>query len=238
MLDIETLMIDGAPSYKDGSKYLRNKYRDNKKRFISRFIEPIKINLQMHDVENYEDICNFYMNLWDSTKAFTYEEAFSIMDDEFRAKVFSVIDVPQMINNLGTTRIKVSGIDLVNRVYNKFKKEFIEEEFTQIYELHEVNGEKLKLTEKIYAIKCWCTSTKDEHWLWIDSQMAEKNDPLECIASTCKTYKSMLGNIKHIIRQGDVFLFEMIDDTILPKENEEVVPLDATTYFKLLKSQS
>ncbi len=74
--------------------------------------------------------------------------------------------------------------------------------------------------------------------MWVDSDTGKSEDPLTAISSNCNLYKWMLCNIKHIIRQGDVFLFEMLDDTIIPKENEKIVPLDKDTYFGLLVSQS
>jgi hypothetical protein len=241
MINTETLMIDDSPTYVDGIRYLKTKYQGNKERFLSRFVEPTRELLQMEECENYKEVMDFYVSLWDLHPKFSYQEAFEISDNSFSSKVFSVINVPEMIENLGTTRIKTEGIELINRVYNEHTQGFDEIKLTQIYELHNVNSEKLGLSEnseKIYAIKCWCTSTEEEHWLWVDNEIGKQENPLEAIASTCKVYKSMLGNIKHIIRQGDVFLFEMIDDNIEPKENEEVVPLDSKTYFKLLKSQS
>jgi len=201
MIDKNTLLIDNAPTYVDGIRFLRNKYQNNKKRFVSRFIEVEKKELQMVNLENWEEICDFYENMWDKVTSFSYKEAFNIKDSTFRAKVFSVINVPEMIEHLGSIRIKTEGINLVNRVYNSVLDKFEEKEFTQIYELHEVNGSKLDLNEKVYAIKCWCTSTDEEHWLWVDSGVANHKDPLKAIASTCKVYESMLGKIKHIIRQ-------------------------------------
>lgn len=240
MINSSSLLIESAPSYIEGVRYLKTKYRNNKSRFISRFIEPNKKYLQMDEVKNYQDICDFYVKLWDRSDVteFSFKQAFEIKNNEFRALVFSIIDVPEMIKELGSKMIKVEGKELVNKTYNKYTDKFINEPFTQIYELHEVNSEKLGLTETLYAIKCWCTSTNDEHWLWVDLKTGASHDPLKAIASTCKVYKSMIGNIKHIIRQGDVFLFEMLDENIRPIENEEVVSLDADTYFSLIKSQS
>ena len=149
-----------------------------------------------------------------------------------------MIDVPEMINNLGSERISTEGIDLVNKTYNIKTGEFEDVDMTQIYELHRVNGSKLGVNQDIYAIKCWCTSTDQEHWLWTESRPSGNDVALKAIASTCMVYKPMLGKIKHIIRQGDVFLFEMTEKVVLNEDKDEVVPLDKDTYFKLLKSQS
>ncbi|MCK5788799.1 MAG: hypothetical protein KAH32_07360, partial [Chlamydiia bacterium] len=133
---------------------------------------------------------------------------------------------------------------LKDRHWNTITQEFEDIEFDQVYELHKVDTTKLMddadddNDEAVYSIKCWCTSTDEVHWLWVDSEVAGSEDPLEAIASTCMIYESMSGRIKHIIRQGDVFLFEMLDENYMPNEDEVKVPMKAKEYFRLLKSQS
>jgi len=237
-IELSTFMVDRARTYEDGIMYLKTKFNSNYDRFRGRWLDQVNIWLQMNRIENYEDIVEFYDKLWFEHEPFTYEEAFKIDDDEFRALVFSVINVPEMIRHLGTERIKVDGVELENKVYNPTTDKFEIQHLSQIYELHKVNGKALGLeSQDIYALKCWCTSTDQEHWLWVDEEAGRQGDPLKAIAGTCKVYKSMLGKIRHIIRQGDVFLFEMLED-VTPSSNEEVVSLDKDTYFKLLKSQS
>lgn len=237
MINLETYLISNAPSYIEGAKYLNNLYNSNYQRFLKRFIEPLNIWLSMNNIENNNDICKIYINLFEKVSPYSYKEAFEIENDEFRALVFSAIDVPQMVKNLGSIRIKTKGIELINKVFNPITKTFKEEKFTQIYELHKVNCFKLRIQDS-YAIKCWCTSTNEEHWLWISDKQAEKGCPLEAIASTCVIYKDMEGFIKYIIRQGDVFLFEMDDKFKGIKNYKNTKHLDKNIYFKLLKSQS
>lgn len=236
MININTLMIDSASTYEEGAMYLNTKHKNNQKRIDQRELKPIKEWLQMNDVENATDIYNFYKDLCSKLPCFSYEQAFKIEEGSFRSSVFSVINVPEMIRELGSTRIKTEGIELINKTF--VDGEFINIPLSQIYELHQVNGRKLGLDEDIFAIRCWCTSTNDEHWLWVDETVKSHMSPLTAIASTCKIYSSMVGNIKHIIRQGDVFLFEMIDDTIEINESDSIISLDKETYFSLLKSQS
>lgn len=233
-ISLETLQVLDTPTIEEGVKYLKTLYRDNKNRFEKQFLEPCRQWLYMNDMEDVEGIIEMYKEMFDNTSPYSYRDAFSIENNTFRGKVFSVINVPEMIQNMGAKRIKTAGIELQNKIYNPFTNSFTYEDITQIYELHEVNGESIGLSSKLYVIKCWCTSTNTEHWLWLDRYY---DDPLEAIASTCKVYKPMIGNIKHIIRQGDVFLFEM-ETNVNIKETDEVVPLDKDTYFKLLKSQS
>lgn len=233
MINLENLLIESSSTFEDGARYLITKNNSNFERFKARDLIEIQDWLQMNDIENWKDITDFYSNLFLQLKPYSYKEAFELSNTDFRALVFSVINVPEMIAELGSTRIKTEGIELKNKIFKNGKQEI--DEFTQIYELHKVDCTKLDLDEPVYAIKCWCTSTNEEHWLWIDNNY--NNDPLAAIASTCKVYEPMIGNIKHIIRQGDVFLFEM-ENTVDIKENDKIVSLDKDTYFKLLKSQA
>jgi hypothetical protein len=234
MIDLETyLHYQGCDTYEETGKILRLQFSDNYKRFQSRFLAPLRQWLTMNDAENVDDVVELYEKLWRISKPYTYKEAFEIENNTLRSLVFSHIPVSDMVKELGSTRIQTEGIELVNRVYVPETQSFKDEPLTQIYELHEVNGEKLGLSEPLYAIRCWCTSTSTEHWLFIE----DKQDVLEAIASTCHYYEEMIGKIKSIIRQGDVFLFEMTEPVNI-KENSVSLPMNKETYFKLLKSQS
>jgi hypothetical protein len=222
------------------AKFLKGVYRNNKPRFKQRFVNFYKRSFVAYDIEYFNHIIENIEMVWDKVEPFTYEEAFNISDDVFRALVFSSIDVSEMISNLGSERIKVEGKELINKIWNPIKEEYDEVPYTVIYELHHANGEKLGLDEesKLPVIKCWCTTTNNEHHLWVDNKFSDSDSsPLDAITSTCVIYKSMLGKIKHIIRQGDVFLFEM-SEKVIPNENEELVTLTTDDYFSLLKSQA
>jgi len=219
-------------------KYLKGVYRNDKPRFINRFVNYFKAQFIAHKIE----YCNYMIDnlvmLWDDFNSFTYKEAFELSDRNFKSKVFSSIDIREMIDNLGVTRINTEGKELINKVWNEQKGEFELVPYHVIYELHHVCGEKLGLEDKsLPVVKCWCTTTNEEHWLWVDNNNFDGKSPLDAIASTCIIYESMKNHIKHIIRQGDVFLFEMTED-IVPKENEKLIRLSKEKYFDLLKSQA
>lgn len=221
------------------TKYLKGVYRENKPRFTDKFINHFKARFKAYGVEEFNDILINIENIWDQVSPFSYKEAFELENATFKSKVFSSINIREMIENLGSTRIKVEGKELINKVWNPYKNEFEEVPYSVIYELHHVNGEKLGIQNEaaLPVVKCWCTTTNEEHWLWVDANSFKNDSPLEAIASTCVIYKSMYGNIKHIIRQGDVFIFEMLSD-VTPSESEETMSLPMEEYFSLLKSQA
>lgn len=216
------------------TRYLKGVYRGNKPRFIEKFINYYKKQFNAYRLEELNYLLDNMEFIWDHVEPFSYKEAFEIDDTTFKSLVFSSIDIREMINNLGAERVSVEGRELVNKVWNSQIKDFEMVPYSVIYELYNVSGEKLGVSEPLSVIKCWCTTTNEEHWLWVEDGSLS---PLEAIASTCVIYKSMHGKIKHIIRQGDVFLFEMIED-VMPIEDEETMSIPANEYFSLLKSQA
>lgn len=220
------------------TRYLKGKYRNNLERCKGRFIIPLLKELKKNGLENHLHNVASILHYWDISKPYNYREAFEIVNDNFRGHVFSSIDIREMINHLGAVRIKTEGIQLKNKVYNEYTGEFTEVDYDYVAELHQVNGEKLGLTDEIlYVLKLWCTSTNKEHWLWVDETQCNINSPLDAVASTCIVYEPMVGNIKHIIRQGDVFIFEMKDKVNISSSDKKV-RLSKEMYFDLLKSQA
>ncbi len=174
---------------------------------------------------------------WATAKRFTYKEAFEIEDAPFRALVFSTINVPEMVNEMGYTRIATEGIRVKRKQYNAQGEFTGYKEYDNIYELLEVNGEKIGATGMLYAIKCWCTSTDKEHILWLEDDKY-KTDPLEAIASTFRIHKNMIPYISVLKRQGDIMICELTEEGQNVTPEGEIVPLTKEQYFGLLVAES
>jgi hypothetical protein len=225
-------------------RYLKGLFT-NKERFMNRFIEPKLAKLEevfretpdMHNKEAIQVFCkacfDFLVEFYDDAVAFTYAEAFAIDNQQFRALVFSSINIGEMMANLNNKRLCVEGKDVKHKKYDENGKFIGMEDYHNIYEVHEMDGEDLGLREKLYAVKCWCTSTNKEHWLWIDAKF--KNDPLNAIASTFKIHTNLIPYVKEAKRQGDILLYELTEDV---KPEGEEVHLTKEQYFGWLTAQS
>jgi hypothetical protein len=241
----EFLIFDTKKSYFeitadecDLTRYLKLAYSNSKIDFYEKFILLFESYFKANNIEYYNDILYNIESMWDIVTPFSFEDAFNIKNDQLRIKVFSSFNIEEVINKLGTNRIKTEGKETINKVWNEITNEFENVPVTLIYELHHVNGTKLNVEDEVLpVVRCWCTSTNQEHWLWVDPSKIIDNSPLSAIASTCCVYESMMGKIKHIIRHGDVFIFEMLEE-IIPDENDKVISLSVEDYFSLLKSQS
>lgn len=232
-INLVTKELESGIPNQEVMRYLKG-ILTNKERFISRFTEPIKnIMVEYMDMPDTSFMTELE-DMYDDVVPYTYNEAFAIENDAYKAKVFGSINITDMITSLGHKRIATEGKQVKHKKFDKQGNFLGTEEYDVIYEVHEVNGEKLGLTENVFAIRCWCTTTDKEHWLWIEEQY--KNSPLEAVASTFRIHENLISNIKEIKRQGDVLLVEMNDENIKPEGN--IVPLNAEQYFSLLTAQS
>jgi hypothetical protein len=214
-------------------KYYKGLYR-SKAKFKENFIDRIQPHL--FDNECYaktHKMLNTFMDSFDKTEPFTYAEAFKLENRELQAMVFGTINIGEMIKNLGAVRIKADGIPVKRKIFAKNGEPMGYKEYDNIYETYEVDGKGLGLDSKLYAIKCWCTSTNKEHYLWINEE--HKNNPLEAIASTFMIHSNLIPFIKELKRQGDVLLVELTKDV---NPEGEIVSLTKEQYFSLLTAES
>jgi len=242
-LNTKQFVFSSTPAHTELMRYYKSIHRTSAI-LMNRLFAPMKIALAKIDaddmdlvIDDFQEFVDKVMEVYDDVIPFTYKEAFQIENDGLRALVFGSINVGEMIANLGHKMHKVDGILLTQKSYSPEGEYLGEYELNNIYEVHEVNATDLtgRDGEKVYAVKCWCTSTNNEHWIWIDE--AHKDDPLTAIASTFRFHKSVIPQIKALKRQGDIMLVEMKQDVDIDPE-EEIVPLTKDEYFSLLVAQS
>jgi hypothetical protein len=221
-------------------RYLKGKF-SNLERFKSRMTTNLKERLENElkpispkDHTSCIEFIEFLEINFDDAKPFSTIEAFKLENKEFQALVFSSINVPEMIKELGAKKYKVDGIETTHRRYSPEGDYIGDETYHNVYEVYEVDGKKLGLNnEKLYCLKCWCTSTNKEYFLWIDE--THKNDPLSAVASTFMVHEDLIPHIKCIKRQGDILITELKDDYT---PTGELVSLTKEQYFSLLTTQA
>lgn len=211
-------------------RYLKTKY-SNVERLEARCFSLYRYYFKAIDKPYLSYVLDDIVRMFKILPAFNYKDAFELENASDRSIVFGVIDVSEMIRNLGSQRLKVEGKELTQRVYSE-DGSYYETPITVVYELYSVDCSEIGGDPDTRAIKCWCTSTNKEHWLWLEGK---PESPLEGVASTCFVYPNMIGKIRCIKRQGDVFLFEMLEE-VHPEGNP--VSLDMDTYFSLLVCQT
>lgn len=234
-IDVDTQSFVEASNY-DVMRFFKGHFR-NEDDYHKSFLNKIRYN---DDLKKYFDMSKFVAEIepmFSQVQPFTYEEAFKIENAAFRAMVFGSVNIGEMIQNLGAERIKTDGIQSTQKIFTKEGEFLGTKEITNVYEVYEVDGTKLGIeNQKLYALKCWCTSTNNEHWLWIED--VYKNNPLEAVASTFRIHSDLIDKIKEIKRQGDVLLVELKEEFKNYEPTGEIVPLTAEQYFGLLTTQA
>ena len=216
-------------------RYIRTRYI-NKERFVSGFVTPVRDIMSKCGTElppNLIELVDLIVNSYDNAAPYTYAEAFKLKSEAFKSMVFGCIRVPEMIQELGHTRIATAGRAVRHKQFAPDGEFLGYREYDVVFETHRVDGTKLGLREAIYAVRCWCTTTHNEHWLWIHDEW--RSDPLEAIAHTFQVHENLVPHIKELKRQGDVLLVELTQD-IEPRG--AMVTLSADQYFGLLTAQS
>ena len=211
-------------SMTDAVRYLKGIYT-NKDRFVERFLKKIK--------KNYSNIYSEMLHTYDKVKSFSFKEAFAIKEVSFRSLVFGSINIQDMIIELGAERVSVKGMPVKRKQYNKSGEFLGFKEYDNVYELYKINGKKLGVSNPLFAVKCWCTTTNKEHYVWVESKYA--HCPLEAISSTFRIHENLIPHIKELKRQGDILLVEM-EKEVLPHGN--IIPLSPEQYFSLLTAES
>lgn len=222
--DIESKTF-GNCSIEEFTRYLKGQY-GNLNRLNERFFNSLTNPLV-------SELKEIIYSLFNEVEPFSYAEAFKINDDLFKSIVFGSINIVEMINELGSKRIKTDGKRVVRKQYDYEGNYIGDKEYDNIYETFEVSGKKLGVDRKLYVVKCWCTSTDKEHFIWIDEKY--KNNPLEAIASTFQLHENIIPHVKCLKRQGDIMICEMKEE-VTPIGNKR--PLTSDEYFSLLVAES
>jgi hypothetical protein len=230
---IET-RLQSAISAESVLRYIKMRYR-NRGVYDANFSAPVHAMIAANKIVDgtLTDLVEFFDAAYDTATPYGYRDAFAIQNTEFQSIVFGQIRVPQMIKELGHTRLKTAGRAVRHKQFDADGNFTGYREYDVIFETHMVSGAKLNLREDLYAIRCWCTTTANEHWLWIEDRY--KDDPLEAIASTFRVHENLIPFIKELKRQGDILLVELTSD-VDPKG--DLVSLTADQYFELLTAQS
>lgn len=183
-------------------------------------------------------ILNKIERLWDETEPIAFEEFFNTADRNFKLFCFSYYGVGNLMKKLEAKKINEAEIEVAYLEYDKNGNAISTQKMNR-YEVHEVENQKLGMfvwggrQQYSYAVKCWCPSTKKEHWLWIEREY--KDDALTAIASTFRIHANIIPHIECLKRQGDLLICEL-KEKVTP--TGEIRPLTASEYFNLLRAET
>ena len=180
--------------------------------------------------EGLKDFDTFVQECWDSIEPVTVEEAFMLENAEERRTYFDAIGIQKLFQSLDP---KLLDKQVIKKSRQRWDDEFKEYtyEFEDVYELYQIEGTKLyeknrwgQIPEPIFAVRCWCTTTNREYWLYVPTEAAlgnrwwatdiedskSKADAIRAIAWTVRV-DVPAESIEKIYRQGDIIVVKMND---------------------------
>lgn len=189
--------------------------------------------------ESLEEFGDYVATVWSDIKPIEVHEAFEQENVEKRRLYFDIIGVDKIFEHAEPELIDMQKVVLNNQRWERDGTPYLQTGIDQ-YSLYKINGTSLfgstisewqRRNSNVYAVKCSCTTTGRNYWLYVPRDIGEKESALEAIAWTCRIG---ITNPKAIYRQGDIFIVESNTDS----EVCEPYHLDYKTYSSLIKSQT
>lgn len=190
--------------------------------------------------EGMQDFANHCANVWKDFKPVTVTEAFKEKNLEIRRLYFKAIGIENIFRELTPTLVSKTVLKFKNVRYDADNNPYTEM-INDAYELYKIEGDKLFPEESspwrrenadTYAVRCWCTTTGREYWIYVPRWVGSKNDAIEAIAWTMRIN---ITDPEYIVRQGDI-LIAKASATSKKLDPGKFHHLDKKQYLKLLRT--
>ncbi len=186
----------------------------------------------------------FVEEMWDNIIPITVQEAFGEMNLEKRRVMFDCIGVAKLFKELDPDLLDKQTITKDRTRWDENNRPYLYQ-FEDTYELYKIDGNKLFTVDSkwyrpisVYAVRCWCTSTGREYWIYVpeDISVGTRWSRLEpdAIRAIAWTIRLDISHPQRIFRQGDIIIAEESD------QSQEVSPyhLDKEKYLSLMYSET
>jgi hypothetical protein len=195
-----------------------------------------------------EDFGKFVEESWDDIKPVTVEEALKLSNTEIRRTYFDCIGVQKLFKSLNPKLLDKQVITKKRANWDDENKESFRT-FEDVYELYEIKGTKLFEKDRwgrepnpVYAVRCWCTTTNREYWLYVNNEAAtgrrwwgdRENSKPDAIRAIAWTVMIDITNPERIYRQGDIIVVKKSKDSVDTREYH----LDKKQYLQLMYSET
>lgn len=195
------------------------------------------------------DFNEFVKECWDSIDPFTTEDAFKIENTEERRVYFDAIGIEKLFKSVEPKLLDKQVVKKKRSRWDSDNKEY-EYEFEDVYELYEIEGDKLftrrnewQSNPNVYAVRCWCTTTNREYWLYVPREAAlgenswregAVSDAIRAISWTIRVDVDK-KDIEKIYRQGDIIVVKIKDGDFKQKSPYH---LTKEQYLSLMYSET
>jgi len=187
------------------TKY-QNDYRDFQKEVITH--------------ESLSDFDEFVQECWNKIMVVTVEEALQVANTEERRVYFDAIGIEKLFKSLDPKLLDRQVLKKNRTRWDDELKEYTHT-FEDVYELYQIDGKKLYDTDRwgndpqpVFAVRCWCTTTNREYWLYVPREAAlgnrwwhgDKGQEPDAIRAIAWTVRISITDPEKIYRQGDIIV--------------------------------
>lgn len=190
---------------------------------------------------SYDEFSEMVLKDWNDIPDITVAEAFSQKNLEVRRLYFKAIGTTKLFAELEPVLIDT---DIIKNTGIRFKADGTQyaETINDKYELYKIDGDKLFPEETsewrldratIYAVRCWCSTTGREYWIYVPKNIGERKNAIEAIAWTVRL-EYPISDVEAVYRQGDVVIAKVKENSVSCNPYN----LTGKEYVKLLKFAS
>lgn len=161
---------------------------------------------------------SFVQEIWEDIRPITTAEAFLEQNMEKRRVMFDCIGVSKIFRDLEPELLDKQTLHKT-RVRWDANNQPYDYAYQDNYELYKIDYQKLFTGEipfsrrrPVYAVRCWCTTTGREYWIYIpeDAAMGSSSVP-DAVRAIARTIRIDITHPKRIFRQGDIIIAEESD---------------------------
>jgi len=204
--------------------------------------------------ESLKEFGSFVEEMWDSVNPITPKEAFEQKNAEMRRIYFDCIGVVELFKAANPKLLDKKVIKKLRKRWDE-KNDPYDYEFEDVYELYSVDPNELyKGTEtdnsrwrarsKYIAVRCWCTTTNREYWIYVPEEAAlvegmrtwedDEKKKYDAVKAIAWTIRIDVTNPRRIYRQGDIIIAQESNDST------KVTPYHLTKdqYLSLMYSET
>jgi len=212
----QTYIVNGREGFdlSTALKLWKTKYQDDYRDFQKAVITHESLN----------DFEEFVSSMWPLIETVSIQDALIQENTEDRRVYFDAIGIEKLFKSLDPTLLDKQTIKKKRTRWDDEFNEYIHE-FEDVYELYEIDAKKMFTTDRwgneprdhIYAVRCWCTTTNREYWLyvprwaalgeswWSSSEGATKASA-DAIRAIAWTVRISITDPEKIYRQGDIIV--------------------------------
>jgi hypothetical protein len=167
--------------------------------------------------------------MWDDIKEVTVKEALQLKNTEDRRTYFDCIGPKRMFEQVKTKQLDRQVVKKKRARWDDKNKEY-EYEFEDVYELYKIPyselfekpAEKWMRQDDIFVVRCWCTTTGREYWLFVpengcsETNYTEKGSKItyDAIKAIAWTIRTNITRPERIYRQGDIIVVKASKDSV------------------------